>query len=310
MANVTKFTFSKLCKKVEINKDISLDIFLSHIYNDAIIYFMLNKLEIKYLFNYRSILEDEKKYVIDYYQFVPERRDQHNFVFETDRRMKYHLYDDCAYLASDYIDFRIPEDIKDLGNDAVQYFRDWFKSKGYAEQYYAHNLDVPKVTLEYNSHFPPRYKVPPLNESYALIMEMPNSHRVFANTNFTYSEFVKKMEDLKLQFDNSFSCPVTRTLSKFQYLLNMSDYDIAKKLGEIFSADFVKNYGIENVKEKLSISKKIKYQVIELILDYFRWTYKFDNKIFDVTTLEQFGLECCGGCLKKENQELLETSSS
>lgn len=305
MANVTKYTFNKLCRKAEVNKEISLEMFLEHIYDDEHIYFILNKQEIKFLFNYKNILEDEERYIFEFYQYVPERLDQFNYVFETTRKMKYHLFNECPYLASDYVDFRIPDEIKELGEETIVYYRNWFKVQGYAEQFYNHTLSLGKVVFDYNSHFPSRFNVKPLNEDYALIMEIPNSHKIFIDSDFDYCLFIKNINHLKISFENIFSCKVSRTLSKFQYLLNASDSFIVEKLGEIFSPHFVQNYGIENVKEKLRASKKIKFDLIEYLLEYFKWTYKFDDKSFDSITLEKFGLECCGGCKMKQQENVL-----
>ncbi len=305
MANITKYTFSKLCKKIEVNREITLETFLKHIYNDPAIYFMLNSKELKFLFNYKNILEDENRYVLEFYQYVPERQDQYNYVFETTRKMKYHLFNDCKYLASDYVDFRIPDEIKELGIETIKYFRNWFKTQGYSEQFYNQTLDVSKVVFDYNMHFPPRYGVKPLNEDYALIMEIPNSHSIFTNSEFDYQKFLEKVDHLKNLFDNVFGCKVSRTLSKFQYLLYVPDKIIIETLGRIFSKEFVTNYGIENVKEKLRKSREIKFELIEILLEFFKWTYKFENKIFDKITLEEFGLECCGGCKNKEKETLI-----
>lgn len=305
MANVTKFTFSKLCNKLELNIDITLEMFLEHIYNDPTIYYIFNKKEIKFLFKYKNILEDEEKFVLEYYQFVPERQDQHNYVFETNRTMKYHLFNDCKYLASDYVDFRIPDDIKELGLEAVQYYRDWFKDQEYAEKFFNNTLKVNQVVFDYNMHFPPRYNVKPLNEDYALILELPNSQGIFTDSEFDHSEFLKKLDHLKTHFDNVFSCQVLKTLSKFQYLLTKPDSFINEKLSEIISPNFVTNYGLENIKEKLLYSRKIKFDLTQLLLDYFKWTYNFKNKSFDKITLEKFGLECCVGCKRKEDEEII-----
>ena len=45
MAFVTNYTFSKLCKTLDIKKEIDLQTFKDHIYNDANLFYIFNKLE-------------------------------------------------------------------------------------------------------------------------------------------------------------------------------------------------------------------------------------------------------------------------
>lgn len=296
MPYLTKYTFSKLCGKIHIKEDIDLDFFLDNIYDDASLYFIFNKQEIKFLFKYKSILDDEINFIAEYYKEVPPREDHKNYVFEKAGKLKYHLYDTCKMINSDFIDFPIPQEIKDLGDDAIDEFRNWFKNKGYAEKYYEHTLDKYKVIFDYNSYFPSRLGVTTLNENSKLIEEIPNSNIVESTGEFDYKIFLKNLEHLKLLFDNLFSCNVSRTLSKFQYLLNKSDSEIEKKMSEIFSNVFVENYGLEKVKEKLKSSKFIKTELMKNLIEYFKWNFNFSDKSFDKISLEQFGLICCGSC--------------
>lgn len=304
MPYLTKYTFSKLCRKINITKEIDLDFFLDNIYNDPELYFIFNKQEIKFLFNYKNILSDEENFVAEYYNKVPPREDNKNYVFEKAGKLKYHIYDNCNLMNNDFIDFPIPNEIKDLGDDVVNEFRNWFKNKGYAEKHYNHTLDKTKVIFDYNSYFPPRFKVKPLNESYKLIEEIPNSNIIQSNNEFDYQIFLENLKHLKLVFDNLFSCSIYKTLSKFQYLLNKSDIEIENKISEIFSEEFIKNYGLEKVKEKLKSSKSLKSEIMQNLIEYFKWKFKFSDKSFDKISLEHFGLICCGNCekeLKKNN---------
>ena len=50
MAYLTKYNLSKLCQKLEVKEEISMELFIEHIYNDKEIYYILNKREIEYLF--------------------------------------------------------------------------------------------------------------------------------------------------------------------------------------------------------------------------------------------------------------------
>lgn len=302
MAYLTKYTFGKLCKKIEVNRKITLELFVNEIYNNPRIYNVFNKFEVKYLFIYKLLLEDSEKFQKTYYEEVPERIDTKSKVFEKSGKLKYHLFDNCKLIFNNYLDFNIPPEITELGYEAVEEFRNWFKSQGYAEAFYNNQLDVSKVVFDYNVKYPSKYKVPVLNENYQLITELANTNDIQVNESFDYDSFLVKIEHLLNMYDNRFSCKNTRILSKFDYLINKSDTEIKEKVSELFSDVFIENYGINKLKDLFIDSKNIKYDLISNLLDYFKWTYNLVDKNFEVITLESFGLECCGRC--KKDQEL------
>jgi hypothetical protein len=65
---------------------------------------------------------------------------------------------------------------------------------------------------------------------------------------------------------------------------------------QIFSSEFTKNYGVDNVRSFLKEYRVIKFEVIQNLINYFKWSYKSDNREFDNATLEDFGLKCCSSC--------------
>jgi hypothetical protein len=58
---------------------------------------------------------------------------------------------------------------------------------------------------------------------------------------------------------------------------------------------------MDNLKEKFKICKDLTYKVIELLLEFIKWTHKLENKYFNNLTLEQFGLECFYSCKNEIN---------
>jgi len=76
-------------------------------------------------------------------------------------------------------------------------------------------------------------------------------------------------------------------------------------MSEIFTPEFTENYGIKNLREKFELSKKYTYKIIELILEYIKWTFNLDKKEFDNPTIEIFGLECCNSCKNEQMIELI-----
>lgn len=303
MAYLTKYTFSKLCKKIDVNQDITLELFIEKIYNNPRIYRIFNKFEIKYLFIYKLLLEDSENFEKTYYREVPERIDTKKMVFEKSGKLKYHLFNNCKLILNKFLDFNIPPEITALGNDAVDEFRNWFKSQGYAEAYYNNKLEISKVVFDYNMKYPVLYrefKVPVLNENYKLITELDNTSNSQINISFDYETFLNNLEHLLNTYDNKFPCRNTKILSKFDYLINKSDKEIYEKITELFSDVFVENFGMSRLKNLFKDSKNIKYDLISNLLEYFKWTFNLTEKNFENITLEKFGLECCGGCKKDQ----------
>lgn len=310
MAYITNFTYSKLCRNLNITTEIDLQTFIYHIYDDASLFYFFNKLELKYLFNYKNILENEEEYLVQYYQHVPKRIDTKSFVFEKPRKLKYHLSNKCECMNHDYVDFHIPQDIRDLGEDVVEEYRNWFKGKGYAHEYFQGVLDISKVVFDYNMIFPPKYRVKPLNEKYKLVLELSNSNVHEIENTFDYSGFLNNIIDIKKRRANKFQCKVTRTLSKFDYLINKSDEEIIFKITELYSEQFVENYTLDKIKELFRYSIKLKKELMKNLIEYFKWTFKNKNLSIDEITLNKFGLECCSKCKEDVTIEINDFSEN
>jgi len=299
MAYLTNYTFNKLCKRLDIKQEIDLQAFIDYIYKDESLFYFFNKLELKYLFNYKNLLENDEKYIVEYYQKVPQRRDTKSYVFEKPGKLKYHLTNECEFLKQDYIDFHIPQDIIDLGDNVVEEFRNWFKLKKYAEKYFQGKLDVSKVVFDYNMRFTPKYNLKPLNESYKLVIELPNSKVHDIHSEFNYNAFLNNIEEIKKKRTFRFQCKVTRTLSKFDFLINKTDKEIKDRIAEVYSDKFIENYGLDNLKDLFRYSLKLKRELLKNLTAYFKWSFENKNLNIDELTLDKFELKCCSCC--KEN---------
>lgn len=303
MAYLTKHTYSKLCNELKINIEIDLDFYIDYIFDDPQIFFIFNKLFLKRLFIYRCLIEDEKTFIAEYYDYVPERFDTNRYVFERAGSLKYHLSDACPFLKKDFIGFKVPEDIQELGDEIVQEYRDWFKSKRYSEKYFEGTLDSKAVVFSYNSKFPPKYNVPVLNENYDIVKQIANSSFINIEESFNENVFKENLEKLKEEYYNYFSCPVLRLISKYDYLHNKEETEIRETFENIdsLSPNFIETYKMSNLKEKFKISNKITSKISQELLSYIRWKYNFKEKSFDEITLEKLGLECCGNCKEMQN---------
>ena len=296
MAHLTNYTYYKLCKTLDINLDIVLEVFLEYIYDDIEIFFIFNKFELKYLFNYRNILKDEIDFSHKFYNEIPERKDTQTFVFEKAGKSKYHLSNKCSLIKKDFLDFHIPPEIQNLGNEVIEEYRLWFKYNFFSERFIKDEITASKIVFEYNVLFPAKYNIPILNESYKLVEVIPNSSDVISKDEFDFEKFSYEMAHLKKMYQNTFSGKVLRIHSKHDYLLSKSDIEISDKLSNLFSPEFVTNYGLVNIKEKFTIAKSIKLNILKNLIEYFKWTYGLNDKDFNVVVLEKFGLECCSFC--------------
>ena len=303
MAFLTNYTYAKLCQSLDVKQEITLDFFIENVYNNNQLYYIFNKFELKYLFNYKNLLQDEKYYFEEYYQVIPEKVDTKTYVFEKGGKAIYHLTESCKFINKDFIDFNIPEDLKSKGEEAIEDYRNWFKTMGYAEKFNNNVLDIPAMVFAYNSIFPNRYDLKPLNENYSLVEIKPNSNNRFIENEFNYDEFLINIENLLNTYYNVFQCKVTRILSKFDYLLKKSNTEIEEKISEVLSPEFIKNYGIDKLKDKLNSSRKIKIELMKNLIDYFKWTYKLQDKEFNNLIIEKFGIVCCGNCKKEKLQD-------
>lgn len=300
MAYLTKYNLGQLCQKLKINVEITLEMFLKHIYNDTEMYTLLNKRELEYLFKYKMLLDDEEKFVVEYYSEVPEKEDTKNFVFNKGGKMKYHLSSECKLITKDYLDFKIPEEIKDIGNEAIEEYRSWFNSNGFGDKFRNKTIDKSAIAFAFNLKYPAKYNISPIEDnSNILVIEQPNSTSERIEQSYDFEQIKKELELLKNQWQTAFPCRITRIIAKFKHLLNQTDEEINEKISNLFSSVFIKNYGLDKLKQKFKISKDITTKIIALLLEHIKWTYKLEDKNFDNKTLEKFGLECCLSCMKE-----------
>jgi hypothetical protein len=138
--------------------------------------------------------------------------------------------------------------------------------------------------------------VPVLNEKYELIKNIDNSGNILIEQQFDFQEFLKTLEKCIKLKESLLQCEVNRKLAKFDYLINRSDAEIKEKMTQIFSSEFTNNYGIEKIRKLLTEYRVIKFEVMQNLINYFNWSYKSNNEEFDNTTLDDFGLKCCGSC--------------
>ncbi len=296
MALLTNYTYGKLCSSIEIDFSIDEKQFINTVYPNSDLYYILNSREISYLFKYANILDDEKKFITEYFDFVPEKIDHKIFVNEKAGKLSYHLGRGCEYLKKDFKDFYIPKDIKALGDGVIVEYRDWFKQNEFYSRYFNNEIGLDVIIMRFNNVFPKKYGFEPLEESFKLLQEIPNSKNVFVDESFNLTSCEKEIIELIWKFNNTFTSFDRRKLSKFSNNHNSDTLELTSLLEKVFGIDVVKNKGIDWVRDQLKKSKELKTLLITKILDYIRWTKKFSKKDFDIVSLEKFGLKCCYSC--------------
>ena len=174
MAYLTNYNLSQLSLKIPIKDKVSMEMFLEKVYNDLVIYYILNKLDVEFLFKYKMLLMDENKFLIEYYNEIPVKEDSKNLVYNKGGKIKYHLSTDCKLISKDYLDFAIPEDIKSKGDESISEYREWFSKNDFGLKFQKHNIDISHIIRAFNLKYPAKYNISPIEEnSNLLVLTIP-----------------------------------------------------------------------------------------------------------------------------------------
>lgn len=301
---LTNYTFNKLCKTLDLKEIPSQEVFVRTVFDNRHVYSILNKMEIKHLFNFAHLLKDEETFIIEYFKHVPERSDSKTMVFDEGGKSKYHLSQDCVFMSKDYKDFHIPQEISSRGDQAVEEYRDWFKSNGFYERFFSGNIRQSTIIYRYNSKYPEKYGVPPLNDNYELIEKIPNSNIKSVEPDFDYNSFESELNHLVELHITNYPNRIAKLLSKMDFLLYKPDSVAQEYLDQYIHPEFYPNYGAEQLKQFWTNSRRIKKDIMDLLFNYFKWKYNFSEKLFNTVNIEKFGLECCKHCQKNSEQNI------
>ena len=307
MATITNSTFSQLVKESNSHlKDdvkIDFDFFLNHVYENKKIFFVFNFYERRKLFTARCLLEDEKKFISSYYNKLEVKPDKKEFVYSKGGSFKYHLFDDCISISSDYVDFVIPEEIKREGGSYIEIFRKWFEEKKFKELYIdTKNKDLVNrnIVSEFNKTFPLDIFCNQINPNYNFIRERVNTGTVKVEYRFSKSEFYEKINNLLTKRDKLLkNSDLRKQLALCDFLLYKDESSINSYLNQKFKYDLIDNYGLENLKIFWKRHKEIKNEIYYLLIEHYKWTYNFKEKSYDEIDLNELGFVCCRYCESK-----------
>jgi hypothetical protein len=310
MPIITNSTFGQLVNssagKISREKYVDdLTFFLQNVIKNKLLYYIFNFYERKKLFTAKYLLENEKEFINEFYRALEARSDNKTYVYSKGGKYKYHLYENCKSVSSEYIDFIIPDDIRLLGDEAVNYFRKWFDDRGYKNMYLqARNRDAinAKIQVAYNSVFPKLFKLNKVNVEYNFIRERTNSGNTKIAPNFDLVLNKNELNNLieerkKLIGDNL----IRMKMANYDFLLNKDDTFISEYLLRKFEHDICSLYGLRNIKKFWQKHLAIKQKVYDNLIEFFKWTYNFKEKNYDEIDLEKLGFECCKVCLKTQS---------
>lgn len=297
MAYITKYTYNKLCTRLEIKCDVTLELFLENLLDDEKLFYIFNKKELKLLFIYKMLLIDENNFLVEYYKEVPERVDSFERVFDKGGKLKYHQFGECKMMQNDYLDFSIPKDIQVIGEEAVREYREWFTTNDFAMKIKNKEITPSEINRIFNFKYPNKYGIPPVDEnSKMIIIEKPNSSFHEIESEFNLETFREKIESLKVEYDYQCQSPVSKRLSKFHNARHFSTILIHELIGKYFGDNFINNYGLEKLLEKWSNIGRIIEEILVLLRNYILWSTGRVQYEFNTLTLEIFGLACCNSC--------------
>lgn len=277
MSFITKSNSFRIISKINLKEapEISEDVY------DKPIYF-LNSLEKKTLIHFKNFLKSPSNFIKDYYKPI-EVRDNFMYVYEGGRP-SYHLTRDCSKLKSDYKNYAIPKQIRDMGNEKIKEFRKWFKSNIYL-------IDKPNdvFQMRIQNRFGIKISLSELNHENSGVIKINNLNlneleNKINSYLFESAQYFKKASQEKKD--------IIRKYQKHTYLAyNNKEFENKTR----FSDDVIRRFLME-------YDKNFKLPTKELLKEYYRVKYNPQLK-FEGDLLEQLGFKLCNVCSKNNFED-------
>jgi hypothetical protein len=270
MAYLTKSNSLKIITSNDFKSTGDLD---GDVYKKPIYFF--STVEKNRLIGLQKLFEDPDKFIGEYY--IPiKTEDKFQYVFEGNKPA-FHNNSQCERLNSNYINFRIPDEIRERGKDEVIKFRAWFKSNHHLME--KPDLFVERLRLAFDVQVSPKsierdnsgvqvkenLDLPTLEQRIDDLISEAGQY--YKNSPPTKQEIIKRFQ--KYTFLAYSKSPLTNNNTKY------SD--------EVIKA-FLKQYDIH-----------FKRPLKDLLIEYYRVKLNPELK-FDGTLLEQLGFSACQHC--------------
>lgn len=285
MTFITKSNSVGILRKVDFQKAKALS---GDVYKMPIYFF--SDYERNVLLGVRKLYENPDEFVKEYYVPII-REDKHQFVFEGGKPA-FHNNPTCERLNSNYINFEIPEYLKERarlngGAEAesklVQDFRAWFKKYMYLLKEDKKEEFVKKLDARFN------YSIDPKG------IEISNSGAE-VKENLDLPELELRIDEIirqagKFYKDNPDKQEIIRRFAKYAWYFSRPHVEIKNNdtlLSDHELKDFLNQY-----------DQKFKLPLKALLLEYYRVLYNPDLK-FEGKLLESLGFQKCKACYPEE----------
>jgi hypothetical protein len=252
------------------------------------IYF-LNRLDKTNLLYFKKFCENPIENIDMIYKPI-EITDNQEFVYEGSNP-SYHKYENCDRLSSNFINYRIPTEIKKRGDEAIEEYRKWFKEN---EKVFSERPDIYQMRLQ--TKFGIIESIQKVNYK--------NSGNVYKE-NLTLSEIESRIDSLLFNAAQYYKDDKKRQQAVKRY---QTATFLAFKEDEII--DNETNYSDEDLKV---ILREYYYLFIEPTIYYLKEFFKvFYNADIEINEkiFEQLNFKKCGYCYSEkyesESQRLAE----
>lgn len=327
MSFLTEYSYRQLIERVQIKDVDRIDkqFFKTNIFDNDYLFYFYNQLELKKLLAEKMLLSGENRDVL-VYQEVPEREDNLNFVLSIEGNVKYHKNHECKALHKGFKNFFMPEPVvrlEETDNEkhkiVVNEIRNWFKQKNYTvERYENGEIDDQLLTKDFNSMFPDKFEIEEILISqsekgqFNWYLEKKTKGIKHTEKSFCYETFLDKIIELIKGRDYLCNSKTMQNLSRYDFLVNKDNQSIIEYIDDSIQngylkevrSEFIKNFGIERLKDFWKSHLSLKRKSMKLLSNYFKWTYNYGNNTFNEIFLEDYNLKPCRLCYNEiENKE-------
>lgn len=323
MAYLTEYSFNQLIQHVEVPEvdKINQAFFKKNIYDNDYLFYFFNQFELKNLFKEKLLLSGNEGDFKLVYQNVPKRIDKSNYVLKIEGNVKYHKNNSCKALNYGFKNFFIPEPIAVLRDEEpdkheklVKEIREWFEQNNYTVQRYLNEeITDSKLTTAFNNKFPAEFDINEIvistNEKnqFKWYIEKKSSGNREVELSFDNNKFLKQIGKLIYERDELCNSYTMKNLSRYDFLIKRTDTEIedyilnAIKKGYLRNVElvFLQNYGLDRLKDFWEKHRTLKAKALDLLSDYYKWTYNFNENSFDEVFLESYNLKPCKQCFER-----------
>ena len=254
------------------------------------IYF-LNRLDKTNLIYFKKFCENPIENIDKIYNPI-EVIDRKKYVYEG-AKPSYHKFEDCQFLHSNFVNYPIPDEIREKGDEAVEEFRNWFKE-----------------SEEHFRKFPDQYKLR-MFQKYKIEVSINDLKVDYQNSGNVYKENLT-LKDIETRIDS-----LLNNAAKY-YKEDVKRQEVIRRFQTAtflaFKEDIIENntteYSDEELKEILIEYHNLFIEpTLYYLKEFFKTFYNADIEINE-KIFEELNFKKCGHCFsdkfEKENNYLSE----